>query len=153
MTHCFFMTNQSAKLVVNTQTWNEKNDQIRHDDNGPDRLKAVDSSLLPTVKGTGRSPASETKHRGFEVISRGKPLDSVWEIQILNSSAKERMGYPTKNPKPCLNASSKPPPTKATWSPTFSAAPAPPPLWPRSWAANGSSATWASSPSTPPASV
>lgn len=29
-------------------------------------------------------------------------MDSVWEIQILNSSAKERMGYPTQKPEALL---------------------------------------------------
>jgi hypothetical protein len=55
--------------------------------------------------------------------------------------------------EPSSNVSFAPPPTKATWWPTSSVAPAPPPPWPRNWAASGSSATWASLPSTPPASV
>lgn len=37
-----------------------------------------------------------------DVIKRGKPLDSVWNIQILNSSAKERLGYPTQKPEALL---------------------------------------------------
>jgi len=33
-----------------------------------------------------------------DVLNAGKPLDSVWDIPILNSSAKERTGYPTQKP-------------------------------------------------------
>jgi len=33
-----------------------------------------------------------------DVLEAGKPLDSVWDIPILNSSAKERTGYPTQKP-------------------------------------------------------
>ena len=32
------------------------------------------------------------------MLKAGKPLDDVWNIPILNSSAKERIGYPTQKP-------------------------------------------------------
>lgn len=45
-----------------------------------------------------------------DVLAEGKPLDDVWDIPLLNSSAKERMGYPTQKPEALLenivNASS-----------------------------------------------
>jgi site-specific DNA-methyltransferase (adenine-specific) len=34
-----------------------------------------------------------------DVLKEGKPLDSVWDIPLLNSSAKERLGYPTQKPE------------------------------------------------------
>lgn len=34
-----------------------------------------------------------------DVLSQGKPLDTVWDIPLLNSAAKERLGYPTQKPE------------------------------------------------------
>lgn len=33
-----------------------------------------------------------------DVLKEGKPLDTVWNIPLLNSSSKERLGYPTQKP-------------------------------------------------------
>ena len=33
-----------------------------------------------------------------DVLKAGKPVDDVWDIPILNSSAKERVGFPTQKP-------------------------------------------------------
>ena len=83
----------------------------------------------------------------------GVPLSDLWsDIKYLGGGSKESQTIPPKNPKPCSNGSSRPPPTKATSSPISSAAPALPPPWPKSWAASGSPRISASSPSTPPAS-
>ncbi len=38
-----------------------------------------------------------------DVLKDGKPLDDVWEIPILNSSAKERLGYPTQKPEALMD--------------------------------------------------
>lgn len=35
--------------------------------------------------------------------SKGSPVNDVWEIQRLNSMAKERLGYPTQKPEALLN--------------------------------------------------
>jgi len=37
-----------------------------------------------------------------EIIKEGKARDDVWDIPIISSSAKERMGYPTQKPEPLL---------------------------------------------------
>lgn len=37
-----------------------------------------------------------------EVIDKGKAVDSVWDIPIINTSAKERLGYPTQKPEKLL---------------------------------------------------
>lgn len=33
-----------------------------------------------------------------EVINQGRAIDNVWDIPIINTSARERMGYPTQKP-------------------------------------------------------
>ncbi len=33
-----------------------------------------------------------------EVVGRGRAIDTVWDIPIINTSAKERVGYPTQKP-------------------------------------------------------
>jgi site-specific DNA-methyltransferase (adenine-specific) len=33
-----------------------------------------------------------------EAVKQGRPIDSVWEIPIINTSARERTGYPTQKP-------------------------------------------------------
>jgi site-specific DNA-methyltransferase (adenine-specific) len=33
-----------------------------------------------------------------EQVRRGRAIDSVWDIPIINTSAKERVGYPTQKP-------------------------------------------------------
>ena len=37
-----------------------------------------------------------------DIISEGKALDDVWDIPIVTSSAKERLGYPTQKPEALL---------------------------------------------------
>src|SRR4030066_376322 len=37
-----------------------------------------------------------------EEESQGRPLDDVWDIPVINSQAKERLGYPTQKPKALL---------------------------------------------------
>ena len=37
-----------------------------------------------------------------EVLAEGKPLDTVWNLPLINSAAKERLGYPTQKPEALL---------------------------------------------------
>ena len=37
-----------------------------------------------------------------EVVAKGKAIDSVWDISIINTSSKERLGYPTQKPETLL---------------------------------------------------
>lgn len=37
-----------------------------------------------------------------EVIAKGRAVDDVWDIGIINTSAKERLGYPTQKPEALL---------------------------------------------------
>ena len=34
-----------------------------------------------------------------EVVANGRPVDDVWDIPIINTSSKERQGYPTQKPE------------------------------------------------------
>lgn len=88
-----FYAKANAKLVINTQTWTkEEFIEHRHDVMIDEKGK----EYILTDGGKGRP-----RYRRYveDVIARGKPIDSVWEIQILNSSAKERVGYPTQKPE------------------------------------------------------
>lgn len=81
------------------------------------------------------------------------PEDWWTDINSIQSGSEERVDYPTQKPEALLEPSSKQAPKKVMSLLIFSAAPAPPPPSPKSSAANGSPPTWASSPSTPPASA
>ena len=87
--------------------------------------------------------------------SRGIPTQDLWEdipmIRGLHASS-QNVEYPTQKPEALLDRIVKLPPVKATWSQTSFAVPAPRRRLRKSWAANGLSPTWASSPSTPRAS-
>lgn len=37
-----------------------------------------------------------------EVVANGRPVDDVWDIPIINTSSKERQGYPTQKPETLL---------------------------------------------------
>ncbi|RIE14428.1 DNA methyltransferase [Candidatus Cryosericum odellii] len=37
-----------------------------------------------------------------DVLAEGKPVDTVWDMPLLNSAAKERIGYPTQKPQALL---------------------------------------------------
>ena len=46
----------------------------------------------------GGSPGKRYKRVVDDVLREGKPMDDVWKLPLLNSSAKERVGYPTQKP-------------------------------------------------------
>lgn len=46
----------------------------------------------------GGKPGVRYKRYVDDVLAEGKPLDTVWDVPILNSAAKERLGYPTQKP-------------------------------------------------------
>jgi DNA modification methylase len=51
----------------------------------------------------GGKPGVRYKRFVKDVLDEGKPLDSVWDMALLNSSAKERLGYPTQKPEALLD--------------------------------------------------
>lgn len=46
----------------------------------------------------GGKTGNRYKRSVKDVLAEGKPLDTVWTLPLLNSSAKERVGYPTQKP-------------------------------------------------------
>ena len=62
----------------------------------------VDENGVEYIFADGGKTGKRYKRLVSEVIAAGKPLDSVWNIPILNSSAKERLGYPTQKPEALL---------------------------------------------------
>ena len=60
----------------------------------------------------GKGKSHHYKIHIDDVIKEGKAVDDVWDIPIINTSAKERLGYPTQKPETLLeriiNASSNP---------------------------------------------
>lgn len=88
-----FYAQPNAKLQKNTESWTRE-EFIRH---RHDVMLDEDGREYILTDGGKKRP----RYRRYveDVISKGKPLDSVWEIQLLNSSAKERTGYPTQKPE------------------------------------------------------
>ncbi len=111
---------------------------ISRENDGRNRSRGQD--LLPSKAPRAQLSAIWTKCQACrsEILGR-HPADQL--------PAQERLGYPTQNPKPSSNASSKPPPTRATSSSTPSAAAAPPSRSPSASTAAGSASTSPTSPS------
>lgn len=47
----------------------------------------------------GKGNSKNKKKYLDEIIKEGKALDDVWEMPVISSSAKERIGYPTQKPE------------------------------------------------------
>jgi len=62
----------------------------------------VDDAGREFIWTDGGRPGTRYKRFVDEVLAQGKPLDSVWNIPLLNSAAKERLGYPTQKPEALL---------------------------------------------------
>ena len=63
-----------------------------------------DAVRVPYSEGTMKQAAAGTKSFGrvTEVHPDGKLREDVWDIPIINSMAKERLGYPTQKPQDLL---------------------------------------------------
>lgn len=89
----FYAKSAETRLFTTTEIWTrEEFIAHRHDV----VLDEDGREYIVTDGGKGRP-----RYRRYvdEVIEKGKPIDSVWDIQLLNSSARERMGYPTQKPE------------------------------------------------------
>jgi DNA modification methylase len=63
----------------------------------------VDESGREWIWGhAGKGKSHDYKIYIDEVISEGRAVDDVWGIPIINTSAKERLGYPTQKPEALL---------------------------------------------------
>lgn len=47
----------------------------------------------------GKGHSKNKLRRVSEIIAQGKAISDVWQIPIISSSSKERLGYPTQKPK------------------------------------------------------
>ena len=63
----------------------------------------VDSDGREYIWSDGGKKGLRYKRYVADVLEAGKPLDSVWDISILNSASKERTGYPTQKPLSLLH--------------------------------------------------
>jgi len=92
----FFSKSDSARLGSNTETWTrEEFIKHRHD-------LMIDEAGREYILTDGGKNNGRYRRYVEDVIEKGKPIDSVWNIQILNSSAKERVGYGTQKPAALL---------------------------------------------------
>ncbi len=89
---------KSPKTVLNpiTQTWKKEEFLARRHD------VKTDEDGREFIWTDGGAKGVRYKRMVDDVIAKGKPLDSVWDIPILNSAAKERLGYPTQKPSRLL---------------------------------------------------
>jgi len=93
----FYAKSDAAQLYKNTTTWTrEEFIAHRHDV----MIDEEGKEYILTDGGKGKE-----RYRRYveEVIERGKPIDSVWQIPVLNSSARERVGYGTQKPGALLD--------------------------------------------------
>ena len=58
----------------------------------------VDENGIEYIWTDGGKPGERYKRLVEDVISAGKPIDSVWNIPLLNAASNERLGYPTQKP-------------------------------------------------------
>jgi site-specific DNA-methyltransferase (adenine-specific) len=89
---------ESDETMVNQirQQW-EKQEFLthRHD-------VKVDEDGKEFIWTDGGKPGVRYKRFVEEVLKEGKPFDDVWDLPLLNSAAKERLGYPTQKPRALL---------------------------------------------------
>ena len=92
----FYSKSDKSNLFENTSLWTrEEFIEHRHD-------VMIDEEGREYILTDGGKGKARYRRYVDEVITRGKPIDSVWEIPVLNSSAKERVGYGTQKPTALL---------------------------------------------------
>ena len=88
----FYTKGKAATINKVSLPWEKENFlEHRHD------VKVDDAGDL-FIWSDGGVPGKRYKRVISDVLEAGKPLDDVWDIPLLNSSAKERIGYPTQKP-------------------------------------------------------
>ena len=92
----FYSKSDKSNLFENPSLWTrEEFMEHRHD-------VMIDEEGREYILTDGGKGKARYRRYVDEVITRGKPIDSVWEIPVLNSSAKERVGYGTQKPTALL---------------------------------------------------
>ena len=88
----FYAKSRDARVNGISQRWDR--DEFlahRHD-------VKVDEQGREFIWTDGGQSGKRYKRWVDDVLDAGKPFDDVWDIALLNSSAKERVGYPTQKP-------------------------------------------------------
>jgi DNA modification methylase len=96
----FFAKSPSAKIRMSAvaETWTReeiiktRKQAIYEDESGKEWI------WMPGPRGRSKSK----KKYLDDIIAEGKALDDVWDIPVITSSAKERLGYPTQKPEALL---------------------------------------------------
>jgi hypothetical protein len=84
-----FYAKPSAEIAISTTMWSrEEFIKHRHD-------VMTDDDGCEFIWTDGGKGNPRYKRYVEDVIDRGKPLDSVWDIPVLNSSVRKRAGFPT----------------------------------------------------------
>jgi DNA modification methylase len=95
-----FVYGKSNEFILNKTSiaWDKKEFlQKRHD-----VMKDGDGDGREFVWTDGGKGKPRYKRFVDDILKEGKPLDDVWTIPLLNSAAKERIGYPTQKPEALL---------------------------------------------------
>lgn len=96
----FFYTKSQADSIVEypSEPWTReeyirmKKQEVHTDENGEEWI-------------WGHAGKGKSHHYPIyisEVTEKGRPVDDVWDLPIINTSSKERLGYPTQKPEALL---------------------------------------------------
>ncbi len=93
----FYAKTKNAVLNSVSEIWNKQEflnhrHDVKFDDDGREFIWT-----------DGGKKGERYKRYVDEVLTEGKAIDDVWNIALLNSSAKERLGYPTQKPEALLD--------------------------------------------------
>ena len=86
----FYTASNKSKFNSFSQPWNE-DEFLKH---RHDVIKKDGKLLIKSDAADGTRYYRDAQ----EVMAKGKPVSDVWEINMINSSARERTGYPTQKP-------------------------------------------------------
>jgi site-specific DNA-methyltransferase (adenine-specific) len=92
----FYSKNEEGIFNNISQVW-DKEDFIEHRHD-----VKIDDDGREFIWTDGGKKGVRYKRFVEDVLKEGKPFDDVWDLPILNSAAKERLGYPTQKPRALL---------------------------------------------------
>jgi len=119
MDEIFGYNNFRNEIIWHYQRWpaKQKNFQRMHDvilfyskNYGQNNFNIILESLSKGTLKRWRGKKSKVEYEGdvrlvtqmTDENSLGRPMDDVWDIPVINSQAKERLGYPTQKPESLL---------------------------------------------------
>lgn len=93
----FYSKNQKSAFYSYALDWESEEDYVRLRKQKI-RMDTDGRKYVLSDAGSGK----RVKRYLEEAMAYGKPIDDVWEIDKLNNSSKERLGYPTQKPEALL---------------------------------------------------